>query len=85
MNAGNKYSSSVCRYEDTDLEKLKSSQLRPRARDTIKLAAIKEGDHVMVNYNVDDADQRGFWYDAIVTGKRDTRSIKEVTATVFIG
>lgn len=40
---------------------------------------------MMANYNVDDPDLRGFWYDCIIKGKRNTRTIKELTATVFIG
>ncbi|XP_062593706.1 E3 ubiquitin-protein ligase UHRF1-like [Saccostrea cucullata] len=72
-------------YDDTEPEKLECKDIRPRARKVIKLSDIKEGQKVMANYNVDDPDLRGFWYDCIITGKRDTRTIKELTATVFIG
>lgn len=73
------------RYDDDDPEKLKCKDIRPRARNNLKLSDIKEGQKVMANFNVDDPDQRGFWYDCVITSKRDTRTIKELTATVFIG
>ncbi|XP_021356809.1 E3 ubiquitin-protein ligase UHRF1-like [Mizuhopecten yessoensis] len=72
-------------YEDTDAEELACERIRPRAKTVFKLSEIKEGQKVMINYNVDDPDQRGFWYDAIVTKKQDTRTIKKLLATVFIG
>ncbi|XP_056018667.1 E3 ubiquitin-protein ligase UHRF1-like isoform X2 [Ostrea edulis] len=72
-------------YDDTEPEKLECKDIRPRARKVIKVSDIKEGQKVMANYNVDDPELRGFWYDCIITGKRDTRTIKELTATVFIG
>ncbi|KAJ8306437.1 hypothetical protein KUTeg_016982 [Tegillarca granosa] len=72
-------------YDDDDPEKLKCKDIRPRARKNLKLSDIKEGQKVMANYNVDDPDQRGFWYDCVITSKRDTRTIKELVATVFIG
>ena len=59
--------------------------IRPRARTNITFAEINVGQRVMANYNVDDPEQRGFWYDCIVTKKQDTRTIKDLFATVFIG
>nr|QVX32599.1 UHRF1/2 [Platynereis dumerilii] len=73
--------------EDESEESLtvKSNCIRPRARQKIKFDKIKEGDEVMVNFNYDEPDQRGYWYDAVVTGKKSTRTIKELICTVFIG
>ena len=39
----------------------------------------------MVNYNYDEPADRGYWYDAVVTEKRNTRTIKELICTVNIG
>jgi len=39
----------------------------------------------MINHNLDDPKQRGYWYDSIVTGKKDSRSCKELYCTVFFG
>lgn len=59
--------------------------LRPRARTNVPFKEINEGQKVMANFNVDDPEQRGFWYDCIITKKQDTRTIKDLFATVFIG
>lgn len=72
-------------YDDSEPEKLECKDIRPRARKVLSLGDITEGQKVMANYNVDDPDLRGFWYDCIIKGKRNTRTIKELTATVFIG
>ncbi|XP_067677716.1 E3 ubiquitin-protein ligase UHRF1-like [Haliotis asinina] len=71
-------------YEE-DVVEVSSNNIRPRARQKVKLSDVKCGDHVLVNYNYDDHAERGFWYDCIVSGKRDTRTIKELMGTVFIG
>lgn len=73
------------RYEDDDLTDIRSNHLRPRAKTIVKLSNVEIGQKLMVNYNYDEPDQRGYWYDCVVTGKRDTRTIKELTATVFLG
>jgi len=72
-------------YEDEDAVELPVRHIRPRARHKLSLNDIAINDRIMVNYNYDEPDTRGYWYDAIVTGKRNTRTIKEVTATVYIG
>ena len=59
--------------------------IRPRARRRIKFDAVQPGDHVMVNFNYDEPAARGYWYDAVVVKKRNTRTIKELIATVHIG
>ncbi|XP_013414439.1 E3 ubiquitin-protein ligase UHRF1 [Lingula anatina] len=71
--------------EEEDIAKVRSSSIRPRARNTISLKDIQVNDRVMVNFNYDEPKARGYWYDAIITGKRDTRTIKELYATVFLG
>lgn len=65
--------------------KVRCNCLRPRARTTLKLEDIATGDEVMVNYNYDEPAERGYWYDAIVTAKRATRTIRELVCTVFVG
>lgn len=39
----------------------------------------------MANYNLEEPETRGYWYDCIVTGKKDTRTMKELYATVKAG
>ena len=58
------------RYEDeSEPIWLASSDLRERASVTVPFAELAEGRQVLVNYNVDEPEERGFWFDAIVTGR----------------
>ena len=72
-------------FEDDPAIPLACRHVRPRARNQVKLDLLKPGQHVMVNYNTDDYAQRGYWYDAIVTSVRGTRTIKDLVCTIFIG
>ncbi|XP_067943687.1 E3 ubiquitin-protein ligase UHRF1-like [Watersipora subatra] len=71
--------------EDEIEAQLRSYDIRPRARHLIKLADVEVGDKVMVNHNLDEPKQRGYWYDAVVTGKKVTRSVKELYSTLYFG
>lgn len=73
------------RYEDEGDAQLRSNNLRPRARNIIKFSDVKTGDKVMINHNMDDPAQRGYWYDSIVTGKKESRTAKELNCTVYFG
>jgi len=77
----------VCVFscEDTEPVEVRSRHIRPRARHKIHVSDISIGDRVMVNYNYDEPKSRGYWYDAVVTGKHVKRSVKRLTATVFVG
>ena len=72
-------------YEEDPPAQLRSSSVRPRARDVIKLKDLKVGDKVMVNHCHEDPETRGYWYDGEVTGIRNTRTIKDMHATIYIG
>uniref|UniRef100_A0A0B7A0A8 RING-type E3 ubiquitin transferase n=1 Tax=Arion vulgaris TaxID=1028688 RepID=A0A0B7A0A8_9EUPU len=80
------YTYHVCfeKYPD-DVLKVCSTEIRPRARTLIRFPDVEVGQHIMANYNYEEQDSRGFWYDCVVTGKKDTRTIKDLTATVYIG
>lgn len=71
-------------YED-EVAALKLSGIRPRARKVIPFADVSVGDKLMVNFNVDEPAELGFWYDCEVTCKKSARTKKELWATVFIG
>ena len=73
------------RYEEDDQIELACKDVRPRAKTNIKFPDVKVGDIVMANYNMEDPDTRGFWYDCVITGKQDTRTVKTLTATVYFG
>ncbi|XP_064626452.1 E3 ubiquitin-protein ligase UHRF1-like [Lineus longissimus] len=72
-------------YENDDPVADTVKSIRPRASVNIPFKEVKVGDKVMVNYNYDAPKARGYWYDCIVTEKRDTRTIKELYATIFLG
>jgi len=62
-----------------------STEIRPRARTLLKFSEVQIGQHIMANYNYEDNDSRGFWYDCKVTDKKDSRTSKELISTVYIG
>lgn len=75
----------VFRYDEDDHVQLACKDLRPRAKTNIKFSDIKVGSVVMANYNIEEPDERGFWYDCVITDKVDTRTNKKLTATVYFG
>ena len=75
----------ACSYEEDDQVKLECKDIRPRARTSIKFSDVKVGDRVMANFNIEEPDDRGFWYDCLITAKQDTRTIKNLKATVYFG
>lgn len=78
------FSCLLSRYED-DVVEMKSKDIRPRARHILKFEDVKEGQLIMANYNYDDPNGRGFWYDCLISRKRNTRTTKELYATLYIG
>ena len=74
----------LARYPEDVLTVL-STEVRPRARTLLKFAEVTVGQHIMANYNCEEPEARGFWYDCKVTDKTDTRTVKHLTATVHVG
>lgn len=72
-------------YDDDEAATFGLKSIRPRACTLVPFEAIKVGDMVMVNYNTEQPEELGFWYDCRVTSKRSTRTIKELRGTVFLG
>ncbi|GFO08485.1 E3 ubiquitin-protein ligase uhrf1 [Plakobranchus ocellatus] len=68
-----------------DILKVLSTEIKPRARTLISFDDVTIGQHIMANYNYEDPEIRGFWYDCLVTDKRDSRTKKELLATVYVG
>jgi len=71
-------------YEEDMLEchKVKLEQLRPRAKTNVKFVDLDLKHEIMVNYNLESPEERGFWYDAVVTGWRCTSSVKSLVVTI---
>uniref|UniRef100_T1IID2 RING-type E3 ubiquitin transferase n=1 Tax=Strigamia maritima TaxID=126957 RepID=T1IID2_STRMM len=73
-------------FEDDPPSKIKFQNVRPRSYKLIKPNDVKVGDVIMVNYNIDDPKERGFWYDVCMTKvEMHKRRVKEIVATILIG
>ncbi|XP_067172823.1 E3 ubiquitin-protein ligase UHRF2 isoform X4 [Apteryx mantelli] len=73
-------------YPENGIVEMDTSNLRPRARTILKWNELKVGDVVMVNYNVETPEERGFWFDAEITSLREiSRTNKEVHAKILLG
>ncbi|NXB81996.1 UHRF2 ligase, partial [Donacobius atricapilla] len=73
-------------YPENGIIEMDTDNLRPRARTILKWSELKVGDVVMVNYNVETPEERGFWFDAEITSLREiSRTNKEVHAKILLG
>ena len=59
--------------------------VRPRARTVYQWHQLEPGMVVMVNYNPDDTKERGYWYDAEIQRKRESRTAREIYAKIILG
>ncbi|KFP06360.1 E3 ubiquitin-protein ligase UHRF1, partial [Calypte anna] len=72
-------------YPENGVVQLSSNDVRARARTILKWHQLEVGQVVMVNYNPDEPKERGFWYDAEILQKRETKMIKELNAKILLG
>lgn len=72
-------------YPENGVVTMSSRDVRARARTIIKWQELQVGQVVMLNYNPDHPKERGFWYDAEITRKRETRTARELYASVKLG
>ncbi|XP_076819888.1 E3 ubiquitin-protein ligase UHRF1-like [Clavelina lepadiformis] len=70
-------------YDET--RNLSEKLIRPRARKLLEWDEINVCDKLMVNYNLDCPNQRGFWYDCIVLNKKSRRTVRELTVELILG
>jgi len=68
--------------EDMDALKVKVVQIRPRAKTSLKFVDLDLKQDIFVNYNIENPTERGFWYDAKVTGWKCTSSNKSLVVTL---
>lgn len=60
--------------------------VRPRARTLLRWDQLQVGMRVMVNYNMETPDERGFWFDGeIVTLNQTSRTNKELRVNILLG
>ncbi|XP_027625411.1 E3 ubiquitin-protein ligase UHRF1 [Tupaia chinensis] len=72
-------------YPENGVVQMHSRDVRARARTIIKWQDLEVGQVVMLNYNPDNPKERGFWYDAEISRKRETRTLRELYANVMLG
>uniref|UniRef100_A0A8C6T2D2 E3 ubiquitin-protein ligase UHRF n=1 Tax=Neogobius melanostomus TaxID=47308 RepID=A0A8C6T2D2_9GOBI len=74
-----------CSYPENGVVPMQAKNVRPRARTVYQWHQLEPGMVVMVNYNPDDTKERGYWYDAEIQRKRETRTIREIYAKILLG
>uniref|UniRef100_A0A8C9S0N5 E3 ubiquitin-protein ligase UHRF n=1 Tax=Scleropages formosus TaxID=113540 RepID=A0A8C9S0N5_SCLFO len=72
-------------YPENGVVQLLEKDVRPRARTVYQWHQLEEGMVVMVNYNPDEPKERGYWYDAQIQRKRETRTAREIYGKILLG
>uniref|UniRef100_A0A3P9CRR8 E3 ubiquitin-protein ligase UHRF n=1 Tax=Maylandia zebra TaxID=106582 RepID=A0A3P9CRR8_9CICH len=73
-------------YPENGVVEMRPVDVRPRARTLLRWDQLEVGMHVMVNYNMETPDERGFWFDAeIVSLKQTSRTNKELRVNILLG
>uniref|UniRef100_A0A8C8MMI1 E3 ubiquitin-protein ligase UHRF n=1 Tax=Oncorhynchus tshawytscha TaxID=74940 RepID=A0A8C8MMI1_ONCTS len=76
---------SLSSYPENGVVPLQSKDVRPRARTVYQWHQLEAGMVVMVNFNPDEPKERGYWYDAQIQKKRETRTVHEIYAKILLG
>ncbi|XP_067086192.1 E3 ubiquitin-protein ligase UHRF1 [Osmerus mordax] len=72
-------------YPENPVVQLLAQDVRPRARTVYQWHQLEPGMVVMVNYNPDEPKERGYWYDATIQKKKETRTVHEIHAKILLG
>lgn len=73
-------------YPENGVVEMRPVDVRPRARTLLRWDQLQVGMHVMINYNMETPDERGFWFDAeIVTLNQASRTNKELRVNILLG
>ncbi|XP_048449163.1 E3 ubiquitin-protein ligase UHRF2-like, partial [Rhincodon typus] len=73
-------------YPENGIVGMCAENVRPRARTVLKWDQLRIGQAVMVNYNLEIPEERGFWFDAEVTALKETsRTNKEIFVKILLG
>ncbi|XP_076371626.1 E3 ubiquitin-protein ligase UHRF1-like isoform X2 [Tachypleus tridentatus] len=79
------YEVEIENYKEEEPLKLRLEQIRPRARTVVKFDDIEEGEIYMVNYCIEEPDERGYWYDCLITKVKNARTVKQLYGTIYVG
>lgn len=73
-------------YPENGVVDMCADDVRPRARTVLKWEQLEVGQVVMVNYNIEIPEERGFWFDAEITALNEvSRTNKEVRVKILLG
>lgn len=73
-------------YPENGVVEMRPVDVRPRARTLLQWDDLQVGMRVMVNYNMETPDERGFWFDAEVqTLNQASRTNKELRVKILLG
>uniref|UniRef100_A0A3Q3JH40 E3 ubiquitin-protein ligase UHRF n=1 Tax=Monopterus albus TaxID=43700 RepID=A0A3Q3JH40_MONAL len=73
-------------YPENGVVEIRPVDVRPRARTLLRWDQLQVGMHVMVNYNMETPEERGFWFDAEVqTLSQTSRTNKELRVKILLG
>ncbi|CAL8321716.1 unnamed protein product [Lota lota] len=73
-------------YPENGVVEMLPVHVRPRARTLLRWDQLSAGLQVMVNYNLETPEERGFWFDAEVqTLNQASRTSKELRVNILLG
>ncbi|XP_026756776.2 E3 ubiquitin-protein ligase UHRF1-like [Galleria mellonella] len=59
--------------------------IRPRARNVINRQDLKVGQKVMLNYNLEEPQEKGYWYDFKIEEIKEARRSYSLVGTIYLG
>uniref|UniRef100_A0AAQ4S708 E3 ubiquitin-protein ligase UHRF n=1 Tax=Gasterosteus aculeatus aculeatus TaxID=481459 RepID=A0AAQ4S708_GASAC len=78
--------SSSSSYPENGVVEMRPVDVRPRARTLLRWDQLQVGARVMVNYNMETPDERGFWFDGEVqTVNQASRTNRELRVKILLG
>lgn len=60
-------------------------QIRPHSSEILPRDQLKVGDKVLMNYNVEHPQERGYWYDVLVKDIKSSRRGHDIIGDVSVG
>lgn len=73
-------------YPENGVVEMRPTDVRPRARTLLRWDQLKVGLPVMINYNLETPEERGFWFDAVIqTLTQTSRTNKELRVKILLG
>ncbi|XP_046900715.1 E3 ubiquitin-protein ligase UHRF1-like isoform X2 [Hypomesus transpacificus] len=73
-------------YPENGVVEMRPPNVRPRARTLLKWDQLAVGLVIMVNYNMETPEERGFWFDAEITALNEiSRTNKELRVKILLG